>query len=150
MTHSYRVHYFHLVWSTKNRTSWIDNEIQDRLYSYLGGIVRNHKAKLIEIGGMSDHIHMLIELSLLDKFSDFIRDLKSCSSLWIHHTFPSKKDFAWQEGYGSFSVSLSALEKVREYICNQKQHHAHESFDQEYLKFLKHHKIQYDERFVLG
>ena len=102
MTHSYRVHYFHLIWSTKNRTPWIEGEMQERLYPYLGGIIKNHKGKLIEIGGMPDHIHMLIELSLLDKFSHFIRDLKSCSSLWIHQTFPQKREFAWQEGYGFF------------------------------------------------
>jgi REP-associated tyrosine transposase len=150
MTHSFRVHYFHLIWSTKNRIPWIDREMQTRLYSYLGGIIRNHKGKLIEIGGMPDHIHMLIELSLLDKFSHFIRDLKSYSSLWMHQTFPQKQDFAWQEGYGSFSVSFSSLEKVRNYIKNQESHHMHETFDQEYLKFLKHHNIRYDERFVLG
>ena len=137
MTHSFRVHYFHLIWSTKNRIPWIDREMQTLLYSYLGGIIRNHKGKLIE-------------LSLLDKFSHFIRDLKSYSSLWVHQTFPQKQDFAWQEGYGSFSVSFSSLEKVRDYIQNQESHHVHETFDQEYLKFLKHHNIRYDERFVLG
>lgn len=150
MTHSYRVHYFHLIWSTKNRVPFIEGEMQKRLYSYLGGIIKNHKGKLIEIGGMSDHIHMLLELSLPDAFSHFIRDLKACSSLWIHQTFPQKKEFAWQEGYASFSVSFSSLEKVREYIRNQEKHHAHDSFDQEYLKFLNQHNIRYDERFVLG
>lgn len=150
MTHSYRVHYFHLVWSTKNRVPWISPEVQKRLYPYLIGIIRNHKGKLIEIGGMPDHIHMLIELSFLDKFSYFIRDLKSYSSLWIHQTFPQLKDFAWQEGYGSFSVSFSAISTVKKYILNQEQHHANQSFDQEYLKLLQLHNIQYDERFVLG
>ena len=150
MTHSYRIHYFHLIWSTKNRTPWIDEEIQKRLYSYLGGIINKHKGKLIEIGGMPDHIHMLIELSFIDKFSYFIRELKSSSSLWIHQTFPHKKNFAWQEGYGSFSVSFSALKKVQNYIQNQEKHHIQESFDQEYIKFLKGHHIEYDKRFVLG
>lgn len=150
MTHSYRVHYFHIVWSTKNRVPWINPELQKRLYSYLIGIIRNHKGKLIEIGGMPDHVHMLIELSNLDKFSYFIRDLKSCSSLWIHQTFPQLKDFAWQEGYGSFSVSVSAISTVKKYILNQEKHHANQSFDQEYLKLLQLHNIQYDERFVLG
>ena len=104
----------------------------------------------MEIGGMPDHIHMLLELSLLDKFSHLIRDLKSCSSLWIHQTFPQKKEFAWQEGFGSFSVSFSAIEKIKEYIRNQEQHHESQTFDQEYLKLLKCHNIPYDERFVLG
>jgi len=150
MTHSYRVHYFHIVWSTKNRVPWITSEVQKRLYSYLVGIIRNHKGKLIEIGGMPDHVHMLIELSNLDKFSYFIRDLKACSSLWIHQTFPQLKDFAWQEGYGSFSVSFSAVDTVKNYILNQELHHTNQSFDQEYLKLLQVHNIQYDERFVLG
>jgi len=99
---------------------------------------------------MSDHIHLLIELSLIDKFSFFIRDLKSFSSSWIHKNFIDKNDFAWQEGYGSFSVSYSALDAVKKYIQNQEQHHAKMSFEEEYFKFLKIHGIKYDERFVLG
>jgi REP element-mobilizing transposase RayT len=99
---------------------------------------------------MPDHVHLLIELSLLDKFSHFVRDLKASSSLWIHKNFPNLHDFSWQEGYGSFSVSYSALQGVQKYIQNQEQHHANMSFEEEYLKFLKHHHVKYDERFVLG
>ena len=99
---------------------------------------------------MPDHVHLLIELSLLDKFSHFIRELKASSSQWIHKIFPNLHDFAWQEGYGSFSVSYSALQDVQKYIQNQEQHHATMSFEEEYLKFLKHHHVKYDERFVLG
>lgn len=99
---------------------------------------------------MPDHIHILIELSLLDKFSHFIRDLKASSSQWIHKNFPNLYDFAWQEGYGSFSVSFSNLQSVKKYIQNQEQHHATMTYDDEYLKFLKRHRIEYDERFVLG
>jgi REP element-mobilizing transposase RayT len=150
MTHSYRLHYFHLIWSTKQRLPHIAPDVQSRLYPYLGAITRNHSGKLLEIGGMSDHVHLLIELSLLDKFSHFIRDLKASSSQWIHKNFPSLHDFAWQEGYGSFSVSYSALQDVQKYIQNQEQHHATMSFEEEYLKFLKHHHVKYDERFVLG
>ena len=150
MTHSYRIHYFHLIWSTRNRTPWINAELKEQLYPYLAGIIKNHKGKLIAIGGMPDHIHILVELSLLDQFSAIIRMLKSSSSLWIHKTFPQNKDFAWQEGYGSFSVSFSNLEKVKMYIHNQEIHHENISFDQEYLTFLKHHNICYDERFVFG
>lgn len=150
MTHSYRVHYFHLIWSTKNRTPWITEEVQQRLYDYLGGIITNHKGKLIEIGGMPDHVHMLIELSLLDNFSRIIKELKSNSSLWIHRTFLDLREFAWQERYGSFSVSSSAVETVQKYIKNQQQHHLNRSFEEEYLSVLKRHKIQFDERFVLG
>jgi REP element-mobilizing transposase RayT len=88
MTHSYRLHYFHLIWSTKQRLPHISSDVQSRLYPYLGAITRNHSGKLLEIGGMSDHVHLLIELSLLDKFSHFIRDLKASSSQWIHKNFP--------------------------------------------------------------
>ena len=150
MTHSYRIHYFHLVWSTKNRLSQISPEIQSRLYAYLGAIVRNHAGKLLEIGGMSDHIHLLVEISLLDKFSYFIKDLKAFSSLWIHKNFPNLYAFAWQEGYGSFSVSHSAVKGVQQYIQNQEKHHETMSFEEEYIKFLKLHNVKYDERFVLG
>jgi len=150
MTHSYRIHFFHLIWSTKNRTPWIDKELQDRLYPYLGGIIKSHKGRLLEIGGMPDHIHLLIELGVLDKFSYFIRDLKASSSLWIHKNFDNLKKFAWQEGYASVSVSYSALNKVRGYIQNQERHHASLSFDEEYVNLLQYHQVNFDERFVLG
>jgi putative transposase len=150
MTHSYRLHYFHLIWSTKQRLSYIIPDVQSHLYPYLGAITRNHSGKLLEIGGMSDHVHLLIELSLLDKFSHFIRDLKASSSQMIHKKFPNLNDFAWQEGYGSFSVSYSALPSVQKYIQDQEQHHATMSFEEEYLKLLKLHGVKYDERFVFG
>jgi putative transposase len=150
MAHSFRIHYFHLIWSTKQRRPQITTEIQSRLYSYLEGIVSNHSGKLLEIGGMPDHVHLLIELSNIDKFSEFVRDLKACSSLWIHKNFADLNDFSWQEGYGSFSVGYSTLENVRNYIRNQKVHHKDMSFDDEYLKLLKMNCVIYDERFVLG
>lgn len=150
MTHSYRVHYFHVIWSTKNRTPSIEREMQEGLYSYMCGIVKNHKGKPIQIGGMPDHVHLLIQLSTLKTYHDLIRALKSCSSLWVHQQYPNLKNFAWQEGFGSFSVSYSLVEKVREYIRNQEKHHANESFDDEYQKLLRLHEVNYDERFVLG
>jgi putative transposase len=150
MTHSYRLHFFHLIWSTKNRVPQISADIQPRLYSYLGAIIRNHSGKLLEAGGMPDHVHLLIELSSLDKFSHFIKELKASSSLWIHKHFPALHDFAWQEGYGSFSVSYSALENVQNYIQNQEQHHATMSFEDEYVRFLNLHHVKYDQRFALG
>ncbi len=150
MTHSFRVHLFHLIWSTKKRQKWISEEIQPRLYAYLGGIVRNHGGHLLEIGGMPDHVHLLIEQSRLDKFSHQVGNMKAHSTLWIHQTFLNAKEFAWQEGYGSFSVSYSAADRVREYIKNQEQHHKAMTFDEEYMKFLGNCDVKYDERFVLG
>lgn len=150
MTHSYRLHYFHIIWSTKQRIPLINPEIQPRLYQYLGAITKNHSGKLLEIGGMPAHVHLLVELSMLDKFSHLIRDLKASSSLWVHKNFPVINNFAWQEGYGSFSVSYSALQDVQKYIQHQEQHHAKMSFEEEYAKFLKLHQVKYDDRFVLG
>ena len=112
MTHSYRIHFFHFIWSIKQRAPLISVDIQSRLYQYMEAIIKNHSGELLEIGGMPDHIHLLIELSNLDKFSHFVRDLKTSSSLWIHKNFPNV-NFAWQEGYGSFSTSYSALESIK-------------------------------------
>jgi putative transposase len=149
MTHSFRAHYFHLIWSTKNRDPLIQPEIQSLLYSYLGGIVKNSNGSLLIAGGTLNHVHLLIGLSLPDKFSEFIRDIKACSSIWMKQN-TSQKYFAWQEGYGSFSVSYSSLEKVYHYIKNQEEHHKTKSFDQEYLELLKKHNLNFDNRFVLG
>lgn len=128
----------------------INSEVQPRLYAYMGGIIRNQGGHLLEIGGMPDHVHLLVQLSTLDKFSHFIRDVKANSSGWIHEHFSYFKDFAWQEGYGSFSVGYSALEKTKRYIQIQEQHHKTMTFEEEYIKFLKLHGVNYDERFVLG
>ena len=149
MAHSFRAHYFHLVWSTKNREPLINKEIQSLLYAYIGGVIKNHDGKLLEAGGMLEHVHLLVGLSLPDKFSDFIRDIKTSSSLWINKNAP-EKHFSWQDGYGSFSVSYSSLEKVKHYIKNQEKHHKTYSFDEEYLQLLNKHNINFDARFVLG
>jgi putative transposase len=98
---------------------------------------------------MPDHIHLLIKLNNLDRFSSLIRDVKAHSSLWIHKNFSQLKDFAWQEGYASYSVSYSGLRGVQNYIQSQEKHHQTMSFEEEYLKFLNLHETKYDERFVL-
>jgi len=115
----------------------------------MGGVIKNYDGKLMEAGGTFDHVHLLVGLSLPDKFSDLVRDVKTNSSLWLKKN-STQQYFAWQEGYGSFSVSYSSLEKVKHYIKNQEEHHKTKSFDEEYLQLLKKHKIPYDTRFVLG
>ena len=116
----------------------------------MGAIAKDHKAKLLEIGGMPDHIHLLIEMSNPDKFSHFVRDIKASSSLWINKNFLCLDGFAWQEGYGSFSVSYSSVESVQKYIQNQEHYHKTMSFEEEYIKYLQLHGLKYYERFVLG
>jgi len=128
----------------------ITKEIQLSLYDYMGGIIKNHNGKLLSAGGTLDHVHLLVGLKLPDKFSDFIRDVKAGSSLWANKGLPHNQYFAWQEGYGSFSVSYSSLEKVKNYIKNQEEHHKIITFKEEYLQLLRKHKIEFDDRFVLG
>ncbi len=150
LTHSFRSHYFHLIWSTKNREDSITKEIQPRLYAYMGGIVKNHPAALLKIGGTANHVHLLICINSLDKFSDLIREIKAKSSLWIRQNYPKYQYFAWQEGYGSFSVSFSVHEKVKKYIENQEEHHKNLSFEEEFEGLLERNNMKYDERFVFG
>lgn len=149
MTHSLRSHYFHLIWSTKNRQPLIRKENQSTLYAYMGGVIQNYDGTLLEAGGTSDHVHLLVGLNIPDKFSVLVRDIKTSTSSWLKKN-SSQEYFSWQEGYGSFSVSYSSLEKVKNYIINQEKHHKTKSFDQEYLQLLEKHKITFDSRFVLG
>lgn len=150
MTHSFRAHYYHLIWSTKNREPLIKPDVQPSLYAYMGGVIRNHDAKLLEVGGTNNHVHLLLSLKLPDKFTDLIRDIKTSSSLWMSKNCLNNSYFAWQEGYGSFSVSYSSLEKVQHYIKNQEAHHKTMTFEEEYHQLLVKHQINFDSRFVLG
>lgn len=150
MTHSFRSHYFHLVWSTKNRRPLITREIKSELYPYMSGIAKNSNVKLLEINGMPDHVHLLLELGVPDHFTSVVRTLKANSSSFIRKRFSPANPFAWQEGYGSFSVSVSNIERVRSYIRNQAKHHVKFSFEEEFKMILKRHQIQYDDRFVFG
>lgn len=149
MTHTFRVHFFHLIWSTRKRSPCIDPCVQPRLYAYIGGILKKHDGSLLAVGGMPDHVHLLVELSNPDDFTGLIRDIKSCSSSWLRNQFSGFRDFGWQQGYGSFSVSYSQLDAVKTYIKNQETHHISQTFDAEFLGFLTKHCVAYDERFVL-
>jgi putative transposase len=115
--------YVHLVFSTKHREPLLTADLCPRLYPFIGGIVRDRKCVLIEIGGIPDHVHALVSLGREMAVAPLVRDMKSVSSLWIHTEFPDRKDFAWQAGYGAFSVSESNVEAVRTYIQKQAEHH---------------------------
>ncbi len=149
MSQSYYSLWYHLVWSTKNRIPLIEKPWKWLLYDHIKEYCAIKEYHLDFINGTENHVHLLIGLSLPDKFSEFIRDIKACSSIWMKQN-TSQKYFAWQEGYGSFSVSYSSLEKVYHYIKNQEEHHKTKSFDQEYLELLKKHNLNFDNRFVLG
>ena len=136
---------YHLVFSTKDRFPMIHGGIQERLYEFIGGIIRRHDSLMMEIGGMPDHVHILARIAPKHPLSDLIRALKSKSSGWIHEQFPEASKFAWQEGYGAFTVSKSDIPRVREYIRGQSEHHRKVGFQEEFRKFLELHEIEFDE-----
>ena len=138
----------HVVFSTKSRAAFIGPDIRDRLYDYLGGIVRRENGVLYAIGGMPDHVHLLVRWRADISVSDFLRDLKSYSSKWVHKEFPGLQAFGWQDGYGAFSVSRSKLAEVEDYILGQAEHHAARDFKSELLALLKAHEIEYDEAHI--
>ncbi len=150
MAHSYICVYIHYVFSTKNRQKFITPELEKRLWAYMGGIARENKMKALAIGGVEDHVHVLLSLPSTLSIAKAIQLIKGGSSTWVSKTFPEFKDFEWQEGYGAFSVSVSHIERTIAYINNQKEHHKKRTFQEEYLAFFKKHGIQYDERYVWG
>ncbi len=137
---------FHLVFSTKERLPLIANDWRERLHGYLGGIVKGMEAKPLAVGGVSDHIHLLVSLKSKHRLDYFLRDLKADSSAWIHKEL--RKNFEWQKGYGAFSVSPSNIGGVKNYILNQESHHQKKTFQQEYVELLDLSGIEYDENYL--
>jgi REP element-mobilizing transposase RayT len=148
MPSSYTSLYYHFIFSTKERRPRITNDIQTRLYEYIGGIVAHEKGRLLTAGGMPDHIHLLAAFTAQKAVSDLMRLVKTNSSKWVHETFSDHRDFGWQDGYGAFTVSYSNLARVKRYIAAQEEHHRRLSFQEEFLTFLKRHGIEYDERYI--
>jgi len=138
----------HIVFGTKRRERWITPDIAERLYPYMGGIVRAQKGVLHDIGGVEDHVHMYLRWRPDESVSDLLRTVKARSSKWVHDTFPALGAFAWQEGYSAFSVSKSQEQAVRNYIAGQAEHHKKDDFKSELLRLLCAHGIEFDERYV--
>jgi len=150
MANTYSSLHYHVVFSTKNCVAYIKPEIESRVWAYIGGVARAHKMTALQAGGVEDHIHALVMAPPVFSPSQIAQYLKGDSSKWIHETFPELRDFAWQEGYGAFTVSKSNLESVIGYIQKQREHHQQRTFQEEYLDFLQKHGIEYDERYVWG
>jgi len=134
----------HLVFSTRERAPFIDADLKSRLYPYMAGILRTEGATLIALGGMPDHVHLLLRLKADRKLSYLVRDLKTGSSKWVHEKSEPVPDFAWQTGYAAFSVSQSQEAKVKAYILNQKAHHRRTTFQEELLDLLERHQVEFD------
>jgi REP element-mobilizing transposase RayT len=140
--------YFHIVFSTKNRFRFIDPEIEDELYAYIGGILRNHDGKLLSAGGDADHGHLLVSMSKNHLVPDLIGSVKRDSSKWITTKGFKYSKFGWQDGYSAFSVGYSQIPVVEKYIANQKEHHKKHLFEDEMRGFYRRYKIDFDEKYV--
>ena len=140
--------YLHITFSTKNRHPFIDDTIMQDLWEFLGGICRALECNPIRIGGHNDHVHICCLLSKKVTPVKLLGELKSVSSKWIKTKGKRYDDFYWQDGYGAFSVSPSAIDKVVEYIDNQYEHHKQRTFKEELLVFLKQYGVEYDERYL--
>ena len=138
----------HIVFSTKDRAPWITPEISERLYPYIGGIIRAERGVLYDIGGIEDHVHLYLRWRPDGAVSDLMRTVKARSSKWVHDTFPALGAFSWQEGFGVFTVSKSQEGAVKAYIVGQHEHHKKEDFKSELLRLLRAHGVEFDERYV--
>ena len=138
--------HYHLVFATKHREPVISKEWRDELHSYLGGIVKGLDGHPEGIGGVADHVHLLVSLKPTTCLSDFMRELKKSSSTWVKDS--KSPGFHWQEGYAAFTVSASAREAVRHYIAHQEEHHRTKSFREELVEFLEKSGITYDPRYL--
>ena len=143
---SYVSSHIQCVFSTKERRPLIPPPLRERLWPFLGGIARQNGMRAIEIGGMPDHVHILLSLPSTLSIAKAMQLLKGGSSKWVHETFPEHRLFNWQVKYGAFGVSVSLLERTIGYIKSQEEHHRKMSFEEEFLALLKKHRVPYDER----
>jgi len=138
----------HLVFSTKHRERVLSDDVREELHRYIAGIPKNHESPAILINSVEDHIHILFSQSRNCSLADLVEEVKKGSSKWLKTKGRAFARFHWQNGYGAFSVSQSNVKQVKEYIQNQQEHHKRQSFQDEFLAFLKRHEIEYDERYV--
>ncbi|MDR3722393.1 MAG: IS200/IS605 family transposase [Candidatus Acidoferrales bacterium] len=147
MSHTYAQNVIHVVFSTKSRSKSISREFQPRMWAYVAGICNNHGIFVHAVGGMDDHIHLLVQIPPSLSLAKAVLAIKSNSSRWANE---QGNKFAWQQGYGAFSVSSSRVPAVVRYIQNQESHHRKMTFDAELVALLKKHGIEFDPNFVFG
>ena len=139
----------HAVFSTKERRSFLrDKSLREEKHRYLGGILTNMECQSIIVGGAEDHVHLLCALARTCNAADLVKELKRGSSLWVKSKRPELSEFAWQNGYGIFSIGFSQIESVKEYIAGQEEHHRKVSFQDEFRQLLRRYEIEFDERYV--
>ncbi|GHV09642.1 transposase [Bacteroidia bacterium] len=148
MANTYTQIHIHAVFSVQNRMSLINKSWQDRLYQYIIAIIQNHGHKVLAIGGMPDHVHILFGFRPTQSLSELMQNVKRNSSEWINKERLVVGKFSWQEGYGAFSYSKSQISAVANYIEQQDDHHTKKSFLDEYRKILTDFGIEYDEKYI--
>ena len=139
----------HLVFSTKERRPFLkDQVLREELHRYLGGILTNLDCQPLIVVGVEDHVHLLFAHSRTATVADVVKELKRSSTVWLKTKAPSLSEFAWQNGYGVFSIGQSQVEDVRAYIAGQEEHHRKISFQEEFRRLLQRYEIAFDERYV--
>ncbi len=140
MAHTYSHVYLHTIFSTFRREPLLADGLGPRVHAYMATVLRNLGCRVVVINGMPNHVHLLFRMAPELALSDLVRDIKANSSGWIHRTVPFLRDFAWQAGYGVFSVSGSGVARVKEYIVNQQEHHRARTFAEEFAELLRLHR----------
>ena len=149
MPRSFSAVHLHIVFSTKDRRPFLlDAGLREETHRYLGGAAKALDCHPLIVGGISDHVHLLVQLGKTVSQSDLVKEIKRVSSVWIKQRDPRLGDFAWQGGYGAFSVDQTSLERVRRYIATQEQHHKVVTFKEEFLALLKEHNLEFEERYL--
>jgi putative transposase len=147
VSHTYAQNVIHVVFSTKDRRKLMPNEFRPKMWAYATGICKKFNILVLAVGGTEDHIHFLIQIPPTLAVAKAVLAIKTNSSRWANE---EGHKFAWQQGYGAFSVSSSVIPTVICYIQNQEAHHRKMSFDAEFLALLKKHAIEFDPKFVFG
>ncbi len=140
--HAYTSMFYHIVWATKNRQPSIDPRFKKLLYEYIGKVAISKDWHLLAVGGVDNHIHVLIQKASRYTISDVVRLIKSNSSKFIRDKF--LMNFTWQGGYSVFTVDISSLPRIKNYILNQEEHHRQMTFEKEYVLLLNRYKVAYD------
>ena len=138
----------HIIFSTKDRQSLINQRVEDQLHAHMAAVFKEYDSPALIIGGTENHVHILCSLSKKYSLSKILEDVKKCSSKWIKTIDPDCGKFYWQNGYGAFSIGFSGKTAAINYIKNQKEHHRNKTFQEEFLEFLNKYQVNYDERYI--
>ena len=140
---------YQIVFSTKYRENTLSANNRNELYKYIGGILKNKKCHLYQVGGIEDHLHIVTHLHPSVALAQLVKDIKLASTEYIKSKNLFPKFNGWQDGYGAFTYSINAKETLIAYVKNQVEHHREKAFKEEYIKLLNEHMIEFEEKFLL-